>query len=391
MTATLIIPDLHLGKGLNLGKPAIGNQLNSRIVDQLELLDWVFDQAGENNVSTIIFTGDVFEDPRPDFLFVELLINWLRKCTNSGLQVHIIVGNHDLIRSGKSFTSALDLITASGIEDVHVHKKITTIFVEETGFTLVPFRDVRSFSLFSHAEALKLLTSMLEYEHVSIPDYYNKVCVGHLAIEGSLMIGDEIDDDLNEIMCPVEMFRPWNYTWMGHIHKPQVRSRDPYVAHVGSLDLSDFGETDHKKIIVLFDPELPGNFKELPVPTRPLRRLRLSVPVGADSTDCIIAALEKISLKDAIVKLEIQLTGPESPSSDREKVEKFIYEKEAFHISNFSESRSISVVPMEKRDIDSTMEPEEAVKMYADIIELEEIEKSNFINNCKEIINQFKV
>src|SRR3972149_1767402 len=112
MSITLIVGDVHLGKGVGIGKPGIGNSLNSRIVDQIQLLDWVLDRAIEINASAIILTGDICQDIKPDYVLIELLIEWLKRCSSYNIEVHIIAGNHDLKRTGARFSSYLDLISA---------------------------------------------------------------------------------------------------------------------------------------------------------------------------------------------------------------------------------------------------------------------------------------
>jgi len=45
MSVHITLGDIHLGKGLGIGKPATGEKLNSRVQDQLTLLYWVLDEA----------------------------------------------------------------------------------------------------------------------------------------------------------------------------------------------------------------------------------------------------------------------------------------------------------------------------------------------------------
>ena len=59
--------------------------------------------------------------------------------------------------------------------------------------------------------------------------------------------GEEVDEISNELMCPVEMFKDYDYAFHGHIHTPQVMNRNPHIAHIGSLDISNFGETNRSK------------------------------------------------------------------------------------------------------------------------------------------------
>lgn len=393
--ATMIVGDLHLGRSCSIGKPGLGSALNSRIADQFYLLEWILEQAIDNNVTSIVLTGDICEDVKPDYIIMILFIQWIKKCESNNIEIHIIAGNHDIMRSGTHYTSSLDIIQSAEIPNTFIHKQIETVYNGMVGFTLVPFRDRRSFNLESTQQSINRIKDILLYESIEIPYTYNKVLIGHLAIEGSIIVGDEFDDTANELMCPIEMFQNYEYVWMGHVHKPQVRSQKPYVAHIGSMDISDFGETDHKKIIVIFNPSLPNLFKEIIIPTRPLRRIRVLIPSNEINTnkiilDAIDTVEKETSFKDAIVKLEVQLMGPDVPNADRSLIEKTIYNYGAHYISNFMESRTITVVPIEKKStLDSTISPKIAVKMYSDHLTFESDDKQKFINICNDIIEEY--
>lgn len=392
---TLIIGDIHLGKGISIGKPGIGGAYNSRIVDQKRLLDWISETAYQEHVYRLILTGDVFEDVKPDYTLVQIFIDWLKDLELHNIDVHIIVGNHDIKRSGSFYSSILDVVSACDFEHVYVYKNITTILTPGAGFTLLPFRDRRGLGCESNTEALKMLEERLAYERAEIPGTDQKVLIGHLTLEGAIYI-DEIDDLLNELMCPLKMFHGYDYVWMGHVHKPQVKSRNPHIAHIGSLDLSDFGETDHQKILILFDPDSDDKFKSIPVPSRPLRRIKINVPEGNDSTEFVLEQIKdfhnNFSLKNALVKIEITLNGQEAVSADRKKIEEYIYSLGTFYISSLSESKNISVIPLEKRDlVDNTIDEKSAIKLYANMLNFETEEDQNeFVSLCIEVVDEFR-
>lgn len=397
MTATMIVGDIHLGKGQSIGKPGFGTALNSRIVDQITLLDWLVDTAVDNYVSTMILTGDVFEDAKPDYVFVDLLFKFLKKCELYDIEVLIVAGNHDIRRTGSHYVSILDLINSSEMTNVTLCKEVNTFIKSGVGFTLLPFRDRKSLNCESSSDAINLLRNKLYYEVAEIPPGYDRVLVGHLALEGSLPIGDEVDDHINELMCPINMFADYDYVWMGHIHRPQVRARNPYIAHIGSLDLSGFGETDHQKIVVIFDPNNSDKFKEITVPSRPLRKLTVDVPADCeDTTTFVIQEIEKLhqhkSIENALVRVEIKLSGQEAKNVERATIENYLLELGAFYVCNFSEQRKIAVLSLSKQEVDNTISPKVAVKLYSDQLKFtSEVDRAAFIAQALSVIDRFNV
>lgn len=393
MSSSLIVGDLHLGKGVSIGRSRVGNVLNSRIIDQLDLLEWVSNQAIDNEVSSIILTGDICESYKPDYILIELFMGFLKKCTHHGIDIHIIAGNHDLQRTGTRQSSYLDVISSANLPRVYCYKNVTTINQDDISFTFIPFRDVKSMNCQNQEEALQRISEILTYEKATIVPPRHKVVVGHLAIEGSLYVGDEIDNEHREIMCPPSLFEGYDYVFMGHIHRPQeLQEEDPYVGHVGSLDISDFGETDHDKIVVLFDPEINGHFREIRVPTRPLKHIQVDVPDQTDPTTYVLKKVQAVntnsSLDKAIVKLEIKLLDEESEGCDRELLERKIYDLGVFNLL-LTESKSVAPIPIASQAlVQSNISPLSAIDIYSR--EKEEFssqqEQKDFEEKAKELI-----
>lgn len=365
MTSLILVPDPHLGKGISIGKPGIGSVPNSRILDQLDLLDWVLQQAIQYRVSHIILTGDVFEDPKVSSTLITYFIAWLKQCEQNDIHVHIIQGNHDILRTGNTNISSLDIIIESDLPATTVYKDIATIFIDDTAITMLPFRDRKSFNLNSNAEAVDRLNTNIIYEVASIPTHYRKLLVGHLAIEGSIFIGDEVDDVANELFCPLSMFKSYDYVWMGHVHKPQVlqtkTSYRPHIAHIGSMDISNFSEANEQKHIVLINDTITN----IPIPTRPLKHITISVPENNNSTDYTKAQIDQVDdLSRAIVRLEVKLTVPDLLPIDRDLIEQAIYNKGAFHICSLTESKKTTPIKKDTNPLDTTMDIPSTIKTW---------------------------
>jgi DNA repair exonuclease SbcCD nuclease subunit len=393
MTTVIILGDPHIGKNTSQGKAGIGATLNSRIADQLNLLDWTLDRALEHHAEHIIITGDVFEEPKPHPNLIAIFMGWLKKCQVHGINVHIIVGNHDILRNGFVYSSPLDIITEADLDLIHVYKDINTVIIDTSAFTMVPFRDRKSFAVGSNAEAISLVRDSLVYELAGIPITYRKVLIGHLAIEGSIPVGDEIDDLTNELFCPLDMFQGYDYVWMGHVHKPQVMQKaNPYIAHLGSMDISNFGETDHKKHIVVFNcSEKNGWFSEC-LPTRPLQKITVSIPKDTeDTTAYVLEQIKKAGIQDkAIVRVEIALSSPELKSVNKTTIDKFLTSNGAFNVNGISESKKINIVKKDANNtIDTKMDITSAIKTYSQAY-VEEANRTAFIELATEMHNNFR-
>lgn len=390
----LIVGDPHLGKGSNLGK-SIG-QLNSRFIDQMNLLEWALEQAVSTNSNIICLTGDVFDDPKPHHNIVTQFMSWLKKCQSQDISVHIVVGNHDILRHGNFYYSALDIIDEAELDNIHIHKQYDTILFDEleTSITFMPFRDRKSFNEESSKEALSKLKEIIDYECYSSPNNYTKLAIGHLALEGSVPIGNEIDDLINELFCPIEYFSSFNYTWLGHIHKPQVLSNTPYIAHIGSMDISDFGEATHKKYIVIYDFE-EKSFSEVLIPTRALQKIDICIPdTCEDATAYVLSKLEEESIKDSIISLNIEVSNSSIKPANRQLIQQKLLESGVHSVSKISEARKVHVAKktngFNALNISSyKLDVPEAIKLYAEQ-QIDPAERAEFISSAIEIYKEYQ-
>jgi len=397
----IVLGDVHIGKSIAIGKPGVGAGLNSRINDQLKLLDWVLNKAVDTETKVIVITGDVYEDPRPHPALINYFMTWLKKCEKAGVEVHIIAGNHDIIRTGTYTVSALDIVSCVEMLGAKVYKDVATLHLDGVSVTLVPYRDRRMYEVETTEEAFKLLKAEFMPELDKIPQGSKKILIGHLALEGSIRIGDEIDDELNEIFCPSETFKGWDYTWMGHVHNPQVMHEstkdEPYhVGHIGSMERSDFSKHEMlgRKFIVLYDTEI-NDFEEIDLPNRDIHKVEITVPKKKDTNDFIINSLnvfnKKKSLNNSIIKLEIKLAA-DVLTTDRAKITEHLYGTIGAHyICYFSESRAIDAVVIDSESIiDNNMTPDAAINAYWSSVEdIEDAEREECIILAKIVNKKF--
>src|SRR4030043_1648219 len=87
--------DLHLGMETYGGvDPATG--LSTRLIDVLKVLDEVVEFAVDNDVDLVLFCGDAYKNRDPSQTQQREFAKRLRRLSESGIPVFLLVGNHDL-------------------------------------------------------------------------------------------------------------------------------------------------------------------------------------------------------------------------------------------------------------------------------------------------------
>jgi DNA repair exonuclease SbcCD nuclease subunit len=179
-------------------------------------------------------------------------------------------------------------------------------------------------------------------------------------------------------------------TFMGHIHKPQVLRKDPLVCHVGSLDISDFGEVNHEKIICLYDSN--KGVINIPVPTRNLRKIDVCIPSTEDPTkyllDIISQEENNKSIFDSILKIEIKFEDP-NHKINNSLVTQELQKLSVHNLVGIIESRASSAVSVEKKNaLTVNVEPVPAFKDWLSAQPVSEDRHSDILEIAKSIIEE---
>lgn len=390
MSKFIIVGDPHLGKSTH-AKNIPGSLFNSRILDQIKILDWILEQALIKDCTRIVLTGDVFDDPKPPTYLISSFIEWLNKCIDEKIYVDIIMGNHDMLRINNTYYSPLDIASGLNSKYVHVYNSISTIFENNVSITYIPFRDRKSLKFEKNIDGLAFLENSINFEAQSIPNSFKKIAIGHLAIEGCLYSDGEIDDIANELICNKDIFKSFDYTWMGHIHKFQEVQNNPYLAHIGSMDLSDFGEADQGKYIVVFDTEKVSHDYIL-IPSRKLKNISIEIPENTeDYLSYIDQQIEGLDFTDAIVKMEIRLPN-NSNDINKIKINEKLKSLGVFNVSGISVIKKTNNINIKTENkISNKMDISSAINIWASNKEkIPEELKSSFITLANELHTKLK-
>lgn len=267
----VVLGDLHLGGGYALGRIDPQRQLNTRLMDHSTTFDHVVDFMVDQGATHLVLTGDIYEHRRPEASQMALFSEKLARLAELGIHTHIVAGNHDIVRAHR--TTTMDKFRLLRLPMVHVYNDIESFHCDDlrgTGINLVflPFRTRQMLGCWSNDDAIAFLKERLQAERRGL-NADPSVVVGHLSLQGAKLHGTTLEEHaVFEIVMPISAFEGFDAVVMGHIHQFQVLSEDPLIAHVGSMERTDFGEVGQPKRFALLDADegaLTWGFHELPV------------------------------------------------------------------------------------------------------------------------------
>lgn len=264
--------DWHLGKNL------CGASL---LDDQAHALEQVLLAIRDTRPGALVIAGDIYDRSVPPKEAVRLLDGFLTQVVrDSGVPVLIIAGNHD---SPERLGFGSDFLKD---QQLHVHGfwsvESEPLVLENAAFHLIPYADpamvrylLADESLRTHQEALE---AQLVRTRLRQPNGLRSVVVAHAFVTGghaseselSLSVGGtgEVDGRL---------FEAFDYTALGHLHRPQDVGGKSHIHYAGSLLKYSASEAEHVKAMTLVElPERgPASTEPLPFsPRRDVRRLR---------------------------------------------------------------------------------------------------------------------
>jgi DNA repair exonuclease SbcCD nuclease subunit len=208
---------------------------NSRLAEQERILHEQVDFAIKNKIKRIIYAGDIFHTSNPTSVYRSIFIDVLLRCIHHGVNIILLVGNHDYNQSG---VSALEPIKRA-LGD--------KIIVVDEPMVIGDFLCAPHYSPSKSTEYWDKVFALAE-------EHKPKYGIGHFhaigAITGTeqrMLIGGELT--VKEL--------PDLSRWiLGHIHKPQsLVIHGTQVEYTGSIVRVDAGERTDTKSFMLLDTD----------------------------------------------------------------------------------------------------------------------------------------
>ena len=243
--------DWHLGKSLK-------NQ--SLIDDQNYILQEFLKLVDAEKPDAIIIAGDIYDRSIPPVDAVNLFDEIIFKIVERKIPVLCISGNHDGAARLK-FGSRLFERSKFFIETLPNENPKNIVLNDNFGeiyFSLIPFFEPaeiqNKFGTEEKIDADAANKFYIAEARKNIPDDKRSVAVAHLFVTGGAVSESERKFVGAVENVSAENFSAYNYTALGHLHKPQTMKKSGYIVrYSGSLLKYSFDEVNYDKGVTLVE------------------------------------------------------------------------------------------------------------------------------------------
>lgn len=278
--------DWHIGKVLHK------HELREEMI---LFFDWLISIIEEEAIDVLLISGDIFDLANPAVKDRELYYKFLSRLLKYEIKVIITGGNHDavgLLNAPEPVLKHLNISIIGGAtkniadELIPVANKKDKV---ELVVAAVPFlrdRDLRNRESDkqhkNRIEAIRAgiknhyaeLAALAQSKYPNIPS----IAMGHLYASGSVTSESEREIHIGNAAAVDSAIFADNYDYiaLGHIHRPQIIGKSPYVRYSGSPIALSFSEREDKKCIIIVEIE-NNKIQEPRVLTVPKQRELLKI------------------------------------------------------------------------------------------------------------------
>jgi exonuclease SbcD len=376
--------DVHLGVETH-GRPNPQTGLNTRLEDFRDALNASVDRALGADVDLAIFAGDAYKARDPSQTHQQLFAQCLKRLTDSGVPVAMLIGNHD-IPAGRGRAHALEIYGLLGGAGVRLFARAEVAPMQtRKGTVLVagmPYLtrarvlaqdEARGKSIEEVAQLIRDkyvgYIAQLAEECAAQPEVI-ALLMGHftvadarVGVQGMLTSPAEPQVPVSALTLPA-----FDYVALGHIHKPQELNggAQPPVVYCGSIDRIDFGERRDDKGFVLADIRKGfAEWKHVAAPTRPFVEIDAVVPDDSlDPTDEVLRSIARHTIDGAVVKLTYRISAARVALVREDELRRAL--APAHLVAALTRDLGQTETAVRSKGLTESLAPEQALALYLD-------------------------
>jgi DNA repair protein SbcD/Mre11 len=305
----------------------IGKQLHRYGLDDDHalFLDWLAQLIQERQIDLLLVSGDVFDTANPSNASLAQYYGFLKQLIGTGCQVVVTGGNHDapgVLNAPRELLRLLDVkvvgCTSGNLSDELLHVQATR---GELVVGAVPYlreSDLRrSASGQTYDDRVAMVRQGIRQHYQQLADLKHEqfknlpsVVMGHLYVNGATVSESEREIHVvgGEAAFSSEHFPAgFDYTALGHIHRPQRIGNSDLVRYCGSPIMLSFSEREDAKLVLELTLENDRITQIEPLSVPKFRALR-SFKGSLDEVWAELQAYAPTTPLEALVEVQIEET-----------------------------------------------------------------------------------
>ena len=268
--------DWHLGR--EFGPVSLAD-------DQQAFIDWLVALCAERQVELVVIAGDIYDRAVAPVDAVRMFRAAVASLRATGAKVAAITGNHDGADRVASYGVMLDVggvYVRGGYERTG---EVLKLDFDDGPIDLVmlPFLDPQAapdgWGVGDDPESDDAFTRRIKRTHQSVLQSAVESVLPQLssprslAVSHAFVVGGEVSESERQLVVggtgtvTTDVFSPFSYTALGHLHRPQNVADTPTLRYSGTPLAYSFSE-DHPKSVTLVDIDAEGGctIEHVPVP-----------------------------------------------------------------------------------------------------------------------------
>ncbi len=378
MIKILHLSDIHLGSGFSHGKVNPETGLNTRFEDFVRSLSRCIDRALEIPVDLVLFGGDAFPDATPPPYIQQAFAGQFRRLVDAEIPTVLLVGNHDQHTQGEGGAS-LCIYRTLGVPSVIVGDRLEThrLHTRHGDVQVVTLPWLNRTTLMTKVETADLsmkqvgallldrLRVALEGEIRQLDPALPTILLAHLMADTATFGAERLLAVGKGFTVPLTFLTRdcFDYVALGHVHKHQILSEQPYVIYPGSIERVDFSEEHETKGYVLV--ELAKGHTQVeycPIPVRPFCTIEVDLTQAHNPQTMLLKAIADRSIEQAVVRVKYFIRADQLDRMDEPEIHAALASAHTYNIQvELVNQANRPRLPELK---DSTIHPIDALKTY---------------------------
>lgn len=259
------LSDLHIGKRVNE---------YSMLEDQEYILNQIIAIIDEQKPDGVIIAGDVYDKSVPSAEAVALFDDFLFELSKRNLYVFVISGNHD---SPERIAFGGRLMEASRIYMSPVYDgAVSPVTLEDEygkiNVWMLPFAKPVHIRKFNEDAEISTYTDAMRVaiNNMNVDANERNIMITHQFVTGAERTESEEISVGGTDNVDISVFENFDYTALGHIHRPQ-NCKSEKVRYSGTPLKYSFSESKDNKSVTIVELKEKGNLSVDTIPLKPLR------------------------------------------------------------------------------------------------------------------------